>query len=177
METLVAARVLARELSLTSLLSGKNKKFTLREVLSACVDSSEPETPEQLVEGLERLLAEVGRLKGSVLRGERLKDAESEGEEGLTMEEMIKFSGLERAEFEKVYLSWVDSEHLSLFPHCLQCVCANLKDKQSMQPASNCTSAQSTSTQRRYAYSASARFVWLLPLPQARETSSRGSVR
>lgn len=119
-ETLVSARILARVLNLSLLSPGKNKKFTLREVLAAFLSVNEVKgtkepmlAPEEVEAGLEKLLKEVGRLRGSVLRGERehsAEDADQAGEEeGLTMNEMVRFSGLEEKEFKDVYLSWVDS--------------------------------------------------------------------
>ncbi|KAI0755968.1 GHMP kinase, partial [Irpex lacteus] len=135
-ETLVSARILARLLSLTSLLSPSsptNKKFTLRHVLSAylSVPLSQPLTPSELKSGLERLLREVGRLKAKVLRGEEEfvypeneKGWEEEeiggvGDEdsGVTLEEMVAFSGMGEEEFREVYLSWVDVEatHFHLY--------------------------------------------------------------
>ena len=115
-ETLVGARVLGRALAalpgappeLRQLLM-EVEKPTFREVLGACLGVREckgqkgPElSAEQLRDGLKKMLIEVDRLRGPVLRGE------TEGEDGLTMEEMVEFSGLSRGGFYRVYLSWVE---------------------------------------------------------------------
>lgn len=119
-ETLVAARILARILGLNALLSSTNKKFTLREVLAAYLSSGEVKgqaepslTPEEVKAGLEKLLGEVERLRPVNLAGweQGVKEVkeEIEGEQvGLTYDEMVKFSGLDKDEFYATYLSWVE---------------------------------------------------------------------
>lgn len=118
-ETLVAARVLARVLKLDSLVEDTKRRVTLREVLGAYAGVEEVkgvEEPsvgvEKLVTALEDLVAESGRLRAAVLRGETAFDSSStsddDDDEGVTMEEMIQFSGLDEATFKETYLSWVD---------------------------------------------------------------------
>jgi galactokinase len=117
-ETLVGARVLARQLGValdqdanTHAAGTKRERITMREVLGRWLGVEEKKggeregglSEEQMKEGLIRLLAtEVEKLKpvGAV------EDAEM----GVTMEEMIQLSGLEKAEFDEVYLSWVEVE-------------------------------------------------------------------
>lgn len=117
-ETLVAARILARVLELTPATT--NPRFTLREVLSAYLHTKEVKgqatpalTPENLIIGLRRLLLECESIKPAELR--KRFNVETSSEEnveqlGLTMQEMITFSGLDEAEFNEVYLSWVDGK-------------------------------------------------------------------
>lgn len=99
-ETLVAARVLARGLGVAV---GPKEKVRLREVLGRWIgedeneDHDEDKAIEKLKEGLMKILPEVDR----VLGGEK-------GERGLTHEEMVEASGLTEAEFQDVYLSWVE---------------------------------------------------------------------
>lgn len=119
-ETLVAARVLARVLGLAPLLAGANKKFTLREVLAAYLSSNEVKgaaepalSPEQLTEGLEKLLGEVEKLRPRNLAAwkagsEGVVEEEAGEQLGLTMEEMVAYSGLGAEAFTEVYLSWVE---------------------------------------------------------------------
>ena len=57
---------------------------------------------EQVKEGLEKLVEEVEKIRGPALRGEK------EGEVGVTLDEMVKFSGLSADEFHRIYLSWVE---------------------------------------------------------------------
>ncbi|KIP05414.1 hypothetical protein PHLGIDRAFT_30927 [Phlebiopsis gigantea 11061_1 CR5-6] len=121
-ETLVAARILARVLGLSALLASGDSKFTLREVLAAYVGSGEAKgapapalTPEQLSAGLERMLDEVERLRPARLAareaGADAAQADAAGEElGLTYDEMVRFSGLDAAAFHATYLSWVEVE-------------------------------------------------------------------
>ncbi|KDQ19211.1 hypothetical protein BOTBODRAFT_27792 [Botryobasidium botryosum FD-172 SS1] len=97
-ETLVAARVLARGLGVHV---GREEKVTLREVLDRWLglEAGAEATAEQLEGGLERILSEVDTVLG---RGA--------GKDGLSMKEMIEASGLGDDEFNSVYLSWVDVE-------------------------------------------------------------------
>lgn len=118
-ETLVAARIFADQLHLTSLLASPNKKFTLRELVSAYLSADEVKgnkalalSPEELEGGLKRLLDEVWKLKASALRGE---ERPGQDEEGLTMDEMVRYSGLSKEEFDETYLSWVDSTSLVFY--------------------------------------------------------------
>lgn len=131
-ETLVAARVLARVLGLDALFAaeGGRKKFTLREVLAAFLGSGEVKGqaspslgPEEVKAGLEKILGEVERLRPANLRRWEAGDSgvveEGQGEEqlGLTYDEMVRFSGLEKDVFWEVYLSWVEGAFaLGRFP-------------------------------------------------------------
>ncbi|PSR79300.1 hypothetical protein PHLCEN_2v7080 [Hermanssonia centrifuga] len=129
-EVLVAARILARLLSLSFISGAPASKPTLREILGAYINAriripgsevletnevrgqaSPALSVEQLEEGLGRLLGECEVLRASKLVGR------VGGEEGLTMEEMVEASGLSKEVFEEVYLSWVDVEatHFQLY--------------------------------------------------------------
>jgi galactokinase len=109
-ETLVAARVLARKLNISV---GDREKVTLREVLGRAVgeDAGGGEDMDLgvLTEALERMAREVEVLKPQSKSGD--------GEEGVTLEEMIEWSGLSEEVFKEVYLSWVDVEatHFQLY--------------------------------------------------------------
>ncbi|KAE9398900.1 galactokinase gal [Gymnopus androsaceus JB14] len=98
-ETLAAARILARRLELKV---GKGEKVTLREVVGRLAG-------EWLLETLKRMEREVEGLKPA--------NPTEEGQEGVTMEEMIEMSGLSTDEFNEVYLSWVEVEatHFQLY--------------------------------------------------------------
>ncbi|KAJ3735757.1 GHMP kinase [Lentinula guzmanii] len=108
-ETLAAARILARRLELKV---EKTEKVTLREVVGRLAGEVEEagEMPvEWLLETLKRMEREIECLKPS-------KSSE-EGQMGVTMEEMIEMSGLTAEEFHDVYLSWVEVEatHFQLY--------------------------------------------------------------
>jgi len=102
-ETLVGARVLARHIGVPLT---PTERPTLREVLGRWLGFTEAkDTPtdldtETLRTGLQRILPEV----------EKLRPQRSDGELGVTMEEMIEWSGLPEEQFKQVYLSWVDVE-------------------------------------------------------------------
>ncbi|KII85252.1 hypothetical protein PLICRDRAFT_337456 [Plicaturopsis crispa FD-325 SS-3] len=103
-ETLVAARVLARRLGvkLQEEAGGKRERVTLRVVLGRWVGETE-ETElgaEQLKAALEKMVEKM----------ELLKPDNADGEEGVTLETMIEWSGLSKEEFTETYLSWVDVE-------------------------------------------------------------------
>lgn len=102
-ETLVAARVLARRLGVEV---GVEEKVTLREVLGRWVgEGSGAGAEEEWLKGaLERAGKELDGLK--LVEG----DGSSGEETGVTMEEMVELSGLSPEQFHKVYLSWVDGE-------------------------------------------------------------------
>ncbi|KAG7451452.1 galactokinase gal [Guyanagaster necrorhizus] len=107
-ETLVGARVLARQLGLPL---GEGEKITLREVAGRLVGETADQemSIEKLSEVLERMDMEVDGLKPV---------GRDEGEElGVTMEEMIRMSGLSEEEFHEIYLSWVTVEatHFQLY--------------------------------------------------------------
>jgi galactokinase len=101
-ETLVAARVLAHHLGVEV---GTKEKVTLREVLDRWIGHSDASgvDPPVLKDGLGRILRELDVLKA--------KDT-TDGEVGLTMKEMISISGLSNEQFNELYLSWVDGQHI-----------------------------------------------------------------
>jgi len=100
-ETLVAARVLARKLGVPLDRDGQREKVTLREVLGRLAQEREELFDEETVkELLERAVGEV-----EVLRG-----GDDETELGVTMGEMVKLSGLGEKEFLKIYFSSADGE-------------------------------------------------------------------
>lgn len=97
-ETLVAARVLAHKLNISV---GEKEKVTLREVLGRVVgedpESGKDMDMDTLQTALERMVKYVELLK-------------PDGpEEGVTLTEMIEWSGMSKEIFHEVYLSWVDS--------------------------------------------------------------------
>jgi galactokinase len=101
-ETLVGARVLAKELNVSV---GKSEKIRYREVLSRWIGIDEQASGEEmdvakLKDGLERILPECERLKPSRGLGNQ--------QLGVTLEEMIVLSGLPEAEFRELFLSWVE---------------------------------------------------------------------
>ncbi|TFK62848.1 Galactokinase [Pluteus cervinus] len=114
-ETLVGARILANKVGVEV---GEKEKITFREVAgrlageSVNVGDKEGLEVERLVEVLERLVNEVEALKPK-----REKGSVDEHELGVTLEEMIELSGLDKDLFNEVYLSWVDVEatHFQLY--------------------------------------------------------------
>ncbi|KAJ3867930.1 galactokinase gal [Lentinula novae-zelandiae] len=101
-ETLAAARILARHLELKV---EKTEKVTLREVvgrLAGEVEEVGAMPVEWLLETLKRMEREIECLKP--------KKSSGEGQFGVTMEEMIEMSGMTADEFKEVYLSWVEVE-------------------------------------------------------------------
>jgi hypothetical protein len=102
-ETLVGARILAKELNIPV---HKSEKIAFREVLSRWWPGLDNEkTGEEadvaaLKEGLESLLGELHRLKPRREPGNN--------ELGVTLTEMIVLSGLPEAEFNELYISWVE---------------------------------------------------------------------
>jgi galactokinase len=99
-ETLVSARVLARRLGVSV---GDKEKVTLREVLGRVVGEDVGKMEDMdlavLKGALEKMVKEVEVLK-----------PQGRDEEGVTMEEMIEWSGMSKDVFDDVYLSWVDIE-------------------------------------------------------------------
>ncbi|KZT53529.1 galactokinase gal [Calocera cornea HHB12733] len=97
-ETLVAARVLARALGVRV---GDREKVTLREVVGrwAGEEQGADMGPERLQRALEQLLGEADRILGA-----------GHGRDGLSHAEMVAASGLEEAAFHELYLSWVEVE-------------------------------------------------------------------
>ncbi|KAF9533944.1 galactokinase gal [Crepidotus variabilis] len=108
-ETLVAARILANSLGLTI---GEKEKVTLREVVG--LYQGETEGQDMGPVALEKTLSEL-------LNSDKLDILKAFGQQGcdlgVTMEAMIKMSGLSKAIFDEVYLSWVEIEatHFQLY--------------------------------------------------------------
>jgi hypothetical protein len=118
-ETLGAARVLSNYLNLevdSDSEKTKRRLVTLREVLARKENfyrdeqDAQQEDLTQLRKGLEDVL------KGNILDCLLPK---VEGRTGVTLDEMISMSGMDKTEFMEVYLSWVDGECLcSCQRHC-----------------------------------------------------------
>jgi galactokinase len=108
-ETLVGARILAKELGIPIT---DTERITFREVIGRFA-GEEDETSELSIEELQEALEIV------ITKLDVLKPQQRDGVErlGLTMEEMISMSGLAQPVFVKVYLSWVDIEatHFQLY--------------------------------------------------------------
>ncbi|KAG8973918.1 galactokinase [Tulasnella sp. 425] len=107
-ETLAAARVLARGLGVQV---GPKEKVRLREVLARWIgekgdEGTEEEQIARLKAGLEKIAPEVERILGA-----------GSGQRGLTYDEMVEASGLDKATFDETYLSWVEVEasHFQLY--------------------------------------------------------------
>ncbi|KZT67489.1 Galactokinase [Daedalea quercina L-15889] len=104
-ETLVGARILARHLNVPLQAT---ERPTLRQVLGRWLGYKEVKgqptelDTDKLKAGLEKVLPELEKLRPAG-RGDN-------EELGLTMEEMIRESGLDEAVFNEVYLSWVEVE-------------------------------------------------------------------
>ncbi|EIW57193.1 galactokinase gal [Trametes versicolor FP-101664 SS1] len=114
-ETLVAARILASRLGLSL---GPSDRPRIREIFSRWLGSPELESsPEKVKAGLERFLPEIEKLKPS-------PEGRPEGELGVTMKEMVEWSGLTEAQFHQVYLSWVDveAEYFQLYKRTLHVI-------------------------------------------------------
>lgn len=162
-ETLVAARVLALKLSVPV---GEKEKVTLREVLGRVV-GEDPGSGEDmdlgvLKQALERMIKEAEVLK-----------PKGREEEGITLEEMIEWSGLSEDVFKEVYLSWVDGEWL-LSPTCSQSKPTNSMAQQSKPRTSSFINARSMCIQKHFESSSSARSVLvpqILNLPLCFKTS------
>ncbi|SJL09968.1 uncharacterized protein ARMOST_13350 [Armillaria ostoyae] len=107
-ETLVGARILARQLGLPL---SEGEKITLREVAGRLVGevADQEMSIEKLSEVLERMDMEVDGLKPV--------GRDDDEELGVTMEEMIRMSELSEEEFHEIYLSWVTVEatHFQLY--------------------------------------------------------------
>ena len=107
-ETLVGARILARRLNVPL---QPTERPTLREVLGRWLGYKEAKgvptelDTDKLKAGLQKVLPEVEKLRPAGLGDDE--------ELGLTMEEMIKESGLDEKTFHEVYLSWVEGIILS----------------------------------------------------------------
>jgi galactokinase len=103
-ETLAAARILARHLAIDV---HPHDRITLREVVGRFGREPKegwPEDSNQLRVTLERTIEHVGKL--------RPESAQTDDQEGVTLETMIEWSGLSDKDFRDVYLSWIDGSHL-----------------------------------------------------------------
>lgn len=105
-ETLVAARVLARRLRVSV---AKTEKVTLKQVVDRFLGVPEGKEVDvsTLKKGLQQLIEQVDGLKQG--------DISDKEDTGLTLEEMVELSGLTQREFHELYLSWVDGEHVQFF--------------------------------------------------------------
>ncbi|KAI0052334.1 galactokinase gal [Auriscalpium vulgare] len=108
-ETLAAARILALHLGLSV---GPRERLTLRQVVGRLGQEPEEgwaEDDESLRTTLRLAVKEVERLRPA--------SADQDGQEGVTLEEMVKLSGMPKAEFREVYLDWIDVEatHFQLY--------------------------------------------------------------
>ena len=99
-ETLAAARILARHLEIDV---HPRERITLREVVGRFGGEPKegwPGDSDQLRVALEKIIEHVGKLRPA--------SAQADGQEGVTLETMIEWSGLSDQDFKEVYLSWVD---------------------------------------------------------------------
>ena len=105
-ETLVAARILARRLRISV---GKTEKVTLKQVVDRFLGIPDGQVvdPTTLKRGLEHIIVEADGLK---------QGDDTDDDTGLTLEEMVELSGLTQKEFYKLYLSWVDGERSLFLP-------------------------------------------------------------
>lgn len=104
-ETLVAARVLARSLNVPL---GAEERVTLREVVGRWagedIQGGKVLSADALAEALQSIAKKLDVLHS------RDGAAVAAGRSGVTLEEMIEMSGLQRDAFQKVYLSWIEVE-------------------------------------------------------------------
>lgn len=165
-ETLVAARILAHKLNLPV---GPKERITLREVVGRIGGEPEGGWKEgedgDYKKALERMAGECEQI---------LKPAREDGQQGVTMEEMVALSGMEEKLFKEVYLDWIDGilqlvSHTLSFPLTSIC-CYSAKSR---QPTSSCTSAPNTSSPKPFACSNSGTSVSLLPAPPPPKRPSR----
>ena len=129
-ETLAAARILARHLDIRV---GPQERITLREVVGRF--GGEPaggwlEDSGKLRTVLEKTIVYIEKL--------RPENAEIDGQEGVTLETMIEWSGLSEENFQDVYLSWVDGPYLFQI-----LLLGSIHYAQSRQPISNCIGVRS----------------------------------
>lgn len=133
-ETLTAARILARRLGLAI---PPTWRPTLREVFSLYIARAAPSVQFEL-KGQNGTALSSDVLESELRRIlEELEEYKEDlgGEEGLTIEEMIELSGLGEKEFKVMYLDWVDGEVLFsdlLFIRCVKLPHANCVDVDDM---------------------------------------------
>lgn len=104
-ETLVAARILARRLRVPV---SKTERVTLKQVVDRFLGIQDGQDVDiaTLKRGLEYIITEADGLKQG--------DDTDDGCTSLTLEEMVELSGLTQKEFYELYLSWVNGELLLL---------------------------------------------------------------
>ncbi|KAF8631676.1 hypothetical protein AX15_002262 [Amanita polypyramis BW_CC] len=103
-ETLVGARILAKEIGVTM---GDKERITFRQVIGRFLGEEGDLDAEQLQDALENASKEINILKPKAYRD--TEDADNV-QLGVTLEEMIEMSGLSRDIFYEAYLSWVEVE-------------------------------------------------------------------
>lgn len=145
LETLVAARVLARHLNIPVL---KTEKLTLKQVLGRFCGFSDSDeiAPAELSKGLERIILEVDSLK------------KGDPDNGFTLEEMVEASGLTSEGFHELFLSWIEGE--PSFPSiCFHYVPFSKRLKQSKRSAFNYINAHFTFSLKPCAFSSSENYA------------------
>jgi galactokinase len=103
-ETLAAARILSRHLGINVC---SRDRITLREVVGRFGGEPEegwPQDSVQLCVALERTMEHIGKLRPA--------SAQVDGQEGVTLETMIEWSGLSDDDFKDVYLNRVNGSYL-----------------------------------------------------------------
>lgn len=152
-ETLAAARILARRLQIDV---HPRDRITLREVVGRfCGEPKEgwSEDSNQLRLAFESTIENIDKLRPA-------GSTHADGQEGVTLETMIEWSGLSDKDFEDVYLSWVDGSLLRLILIFSLNYCAQLK-----QPTFNCIGEQSTYYRKRCVCSSFV--IYALPIARA----------
>jgi galactokinase len=108
-ESLGAARVLAVRLGVRV---HPTERITLRDVMARFIGEPADQTEEdvnKVTKGLERMVQAV----------ECLRPEGAGNELGVTLETMIKWSGMGEALFKETYLSWVEGPRDSFFMHAM----------------------------------------------------------
>jgi hypothetical protein len=152
-ETLAAARILARRLQIDV---HPRDRITLREVVGRFGGEPKegwPEDSNQLRLALESMIENIDKLRPA-------GSTQADGQEGVTLETMIEWSGLSDKGFKDVYLSWVDGSLLRFILIFSLNYCAQLK-----RPTFNCIGVQSTYYQRRFVCSSFV--IYALPIARA----------
>jgi hypothetical protein len=129
-ETLAAARILARHLDVRV---GPQERIALREVVGRFGGEPArgwPEDSGKLHGVLEKTIDHIEKLRPA--------NAETDGQEGVSLETMIEWSGLSEEMFRDVYLSWVDGSYLVQI-----LLLGSIHYAQSTQPLSNCIGVRS----------------------------------
>jgi galactokinase len=106
-ETLAAARILSRHLGIEVC---SRDRITLREVVGRFggeLEEGWPQDSVQLRVALERTMEHIGKLRPA--------SAQVDGQEGVTLETMVEWSGLSNEDFKDVYLSRVNGSFLDQY--------------------------------------------------------------